>query len=678
MTDRLQLGALCASVVLLLALAACFSPREAEVSDSRFLNLAPDVAYMGAAACESCHSEIYASYQGHGMAQSFYPMEAARAVEAFPSPLITHEASGYAYRAIREGDQFLQEEFRLGADGQPLSRQVRTMDYVVGSGTAARTYLTQDSTGRLYELPLTWYTQANEGAGGWAFSPGYEIHNGRFDRTIPERCMSCHNGVSEAEPFTDGRFTSLAEGIGCESCHGPGALHVEARTEDPEPADSVDATIVNPKWLDLDLRLDVCQQCHLSADVSILREGETATSYRPGRPLAAHRALFAPADADPNEVSVISHAERMMASACFQESAAMDCVTCHNPHAAVPSVETFSETCRSCHDTSALQARMPTEALRQQHAVDQTCVSCHMPKVEASDAPHASFTDHLIRVVDGEIEGVAAASEGGLRPVFPEDEGNAVAEGMAYVILGRQNGSRETMSRGARQLAAALDGRAEAGEAQYLLGFARLQLGQAREALEPLQRAVEIGANPERLNALAQAYEQTGQAAEVEALYRRALEMQPGAARIRVNLGRFLDAQGRTAEALAAYRQAVADEPWNATAHYNLGTAYARQGDLQRAIESLDRTVQLEPAHADALTNLGVLLAQAGDLEAASVYLPQAVLADPQNANAHANLALFFANVGRLNEAATHAQIALQIDPQQQTARQVLGAISGS
>ena len=35
--------------------------------------------------------------------------------------------------------------------------------------------------------------------------------------------MACHNGLSEAVPFTNGKFAALADGIGCEQCHGPGS-----------------------------------------------------------------------------------------------------------------------------------------------------------------------------------------------------------------------------------------------------------------------------------------------------------------------------------------------------------------------------------------------------------------------------------------------------------------------
>ena len=668
------------------ALAACFAPRGSE-TDERFLNLGPEATYVGDATCATCHEDLYASYQTHGMAQSFYPLTEETAAADFSGVEVVHEPTGFVYVARRDGDRFVQEEYRRDPDGVISHRLVRTMDYVVGSGSAARTYLSEEN-GRLYELPLTWYTQPvaegqgttvgpASGAGHWALSPGYEESNGRFDRRIPERCMACHNGTSEAVPYADGKYASLATGIGCEQCHGPGSVHTEARTANPEAPDSVDVTIVNPKWLSTDLQLDVCQQCHLNGEVSVLREGETATSYRPGRPLSAHRAVFGLEGGD-GGVSVISHAERMMASACFQGSPAMTCVTCHDPHEGFreKGPDYFNATCRTCHDPAPLQAAMPSPELARQHQVGADCYSCHMPKVTAEDAPHASFTDHKIRVVrDDEIRRVGGA--GALVPYFPQDQSDSETAGIAYVIYARQGGGSRAFRQGVSILDAALADRPEAGEAQFVLGVARLQMGQAREAVAPLRRALDQSENPERLNALAQALEQTGQPGEAETLYRRALAQQPAAADIRTNLGRLLEARGQFAAAITAYREAIDEEPWLSEAHVLLGGALAKSGDLQGARAALQEAITLEPDQPDALTNLGVLLAQQGDVGQAGRLFRRAVQAGPRNANALANLALFQVNEGQLRDAQQNAQAALQIDPQQGTARQVLQALSG-
>src|SRR5690606_5220014 len=100
----------------------------------------------------------------------------------------------------------------------------------------------------------------------------------------------------------------------------------------PEPADSVDYTIVNPDHLRPDSQLDVCQQCHLNGTVSILREGAEAFGYRPSQPLAAHLALFNIDVEEGGRIAVISHADRLKQSPCFLESEAMTCTTCHDPH----------------------------------------------------------------------------------------------------------------------------------------------------------------------------------------------------------------------------------------------------------------------------------------------------------------------------------------------------------
>ena len=651
-----------AGFILLLsvvALCACGTPETDQVDALPFQNVVEDVAYVGDAQCASCHEVEFNGYQEHGMARGFYRLTNTTAVEDFSGVVVQHEETGFYYVSRKAGDQYVQEEYRLDAAGAKTHQLVRTMDYVIGSGSAARTYLTEVD-GRLYELPLTWYTQANEGQGRWDFSPGYAEINGRFERAIPPGCMSCHNGTSEPVAHVQGKYISLAQGIGCEQCHGPGQLHVEARLADPEPAGSIDLTIVNPAHLPIELRLDVCQQCHTNGAVSILREGESAYSFRPSQPLQDHVAIFGIEPDDSNSIDVISHAERMKRSRCFTVSQTMDCVTCHNPHEgfreAGPSY--FNDTCISCHAPDGLQAALATSESRSDHTAQSNCFSCHMPKVAADDAPHASFTDHYIRVVgDDAVPEGSRASEGlALQPYFERDRAGAEAEaytGMAYVVYGRQNANRAAVQRGISMLAVALEEEPDLGEAQYLLGFARLQLGRVTDAIPALEESIRLNPDvPERLNTLAQAYERSGrEPATIEPLYRKALDIQPAAASIRVNLGRFLEAQGRLQDALSEYRRAGDDEPWLAVAHYNLGTALMRSNQTVEGERSLRQAIHLEPDYSDALTNLGVLVAKRGDVDIAQSLFLRAVQTDSLNANALANLGAFYLQTGQTGKA---------------------------
>ena len=117
-----------------------------------------------------------------------------------------------------------------GPDGRRLHELRRRIDYVMGSGQVARTYFTEEN-GRLFQLPLTWYRDH-----GWDFSPGYEVNNARFDRVLPDRCIACHSSYPRPVPHLEGKFAELRPGIGCERCHGPGALHVQARSARPARA----------------------------------------------------------------------------------------------------------------------------------------------------------------------------------------------------------------------------------------------------------------------------------------------------------------------------------------------------------------------------------------------------------------------------------------------------------
>ena len=685
---------------------------------ARFRNVADSsVAYTGDAVCATCHEDLWQSYQSHGMANSLYTLTADKAVEDFGAEAVFHAPSRLHYRAYREGERFMQEEYRLGAEGEKTHRLVREMKYVVGSGSAARTYLSE-SNGRLYQLPLTWYTQASK----WDLSPGYAADNARFSRTVPDRCLACHDAYPRAAAFTNGKFDHVPEGIGCERCHGPGALHAEARLAEAE-VDGPDYTIVNPRHLSLERRLDVCQQCHLQGTVMLLREGESAFGFRPGQRFDAHQALFSLDEAEGEaKIGVISQAERMQKSACFLETQGtarpLECTTCHNPHEGFrdKGPEYFNRTCQTCHAPAALTAAVPP-AQRANHTPAANCFACHMPRVE-SEAPHSAFTDHWIRVVKTqatpprEVEAGAAVE---LKPYFARDrEGPdaAVYRAMAYVVYGQQRGDRAALERGAAELGTALGNRDGFGEAHFLRGFALLQLGRASEAVASLETAARLGPGvPERLNALAQAYEATGRGAEAGPKYDEALRIQPALASVRVNLGRLLEGQGRLAEAAMQYRAAAAEQPWLPEAHYNLGTVLLRLQDLAGGETALREAVALEPDNALARGNLGLLYASRGEapraraqFEAAAESAPQSAVAlgnlgafflnerdparaetlltravalDPGYADGYVNLALALLQLNRPADAAQRAQQALQLRPGDPRASQILAALAG-
>lgn len=81
----------------------------------------------------------------------------------------------------------------------------------------------------------------------------------------------------------------------------------------------------------------------------------------------------------------------------------------------------------------------------------------------------------------------------------------------------------------------------------------------------------------------------------------------------RIALGRRLHAADRVAEAEALYRVALEHEPGNAEAAYQLGRALEDQGEDAAAVAAYRRAVVLDAAHADAHFNLARLLEMRGD-----------------------------------------------------------------
>jgi tetratricopeptide (TPR) repeat protein len=240
---------------------------------------------------------------------------------------------------------------------------------------------------------------------------------------------------------------------------------------------------------------------------------------------------------------------------------------------------------------------------------------------------------------------------GSLEPYFEIDRTSPDADvylGVAYIVLGFQKDDFQPVERGIEILKEALTDTSRFGDAHYQLGLSLFTLDRLEEAVEPLETAVRLGPDiPTRLDALAQLYERLdGSPDRISELYQRALEVQPLAAPIRVNYGRFLETQSKVAEARQQYETALDHRPSLATGHYNLGTLLIKEGDFDLGEEHLAKAVQLDPDYPEAYSNLGVLLASQGRIDEARRVFEQAVDVAPDDPVALNNLASFYLNEG--------------------------------
>jgi type IV pilus assembly protein PilF len=185
---------------------------------------------------------------------------------------------------------------------------------------------------------------------------------------------------------------------------------------------------------------------------------------------------------------------------------------------------------------------------------------------------------------------------------------------MGEILYATLANSGRVLADAAAALDIALASDTTRGDAEFLLGMAEQQLGHPDDAIRDLERAVRADSNrPDRLRALAQAYERAGRApAEIDHLYGRALALQPALAWIRADYADYLQSQERLGEATKAYQAALTEQPSLAVARFNLGAVLAGEGKLRESSAAFQAAVHLDPSLAQALSPLFEIRTSAG------------------------------------------------------------------
>ncbi len=667
----------------------------------------PAPEYLDSRVCQTCHAEIYQSYQEVAMARSFYRPSPKNVIEDY-----THESHFYHapsnrhYRMVQRDGRFYQKRYQLDAEGKEKNVLEREVTHIIGSGEHARSYLNLDDHGVLRQLPVTWYPQIQR----WGMSPGYDhARHEDFSRRITHSCMFCHNGYPQVPEPSDrygqrSVFTrDLPSGIGCHRCHGSGSHHLRLASSGKASKDEIRQAIVNPARLSPRRQLDVCLQCHLeaaSAAPRFRRSGRPVYSFRPGESLTdyiVHFDLIDPAGGSPSDRFEIDGAGyRLRQSPCFRMSrGAMTCTTCHDPHRKLrreEGVRHYRERCMNCH------AR-PSAAVHGDRPVSD-CASCHMPRRRTEDVVHVVMTDHLIQRRPPERELLAPLQEDHSlkedHPVlyFPESLSSwesDLYQGMAQVQ------SPGSLRQGLARLAAALEQKSAPFAEPYVkLAMAQAGTGQLDEARISLRRALKIDPNSAighfnlaevmrrqgRMAAAAQEYRKTlaidpdyakahhglglisrqkGERA-IE-FFQQALRSDPLLAQAHLNLGRIYLDQGKATQASKHFRKALQIEPDSAETHLNMGLSQARLGRRGNALEAFRQAVALNPGSPEAHYNLGLALAQMGRKQEALEAFRQAVRLKPDDAEAHSNLGVAYSELGRLEAAVGAFQQAVRIMP---------------
>jgi len=301
------------------------------------------------------------------------------------------------FQASAKGGDLYQAEYQVSAEGSEIFRETHKVAYVLGAGQTGFGYLVRRGQ-YLFEAPLSYYSNLRQ----WELSPGYEYADYGFSRPVLTDCVTCHSGrsrpvIGRAGKYEDPPFQELS--VGCENCHGPGALHVEQRRKGKPLQESVDPSIVNPAKLSPWLANNVCMACHEGGDDRVPQPGKTGLDYCPGTPLDDTIAIVSvplqPGAADRSPL--LQHYSLMILSKCYLQSGGkLTCTTCHNPHVEPQRAEAVSfyrQKCLDCHQEASCSLPLTT---RGKQAPPDNCAGCHMPKRQVPLISHSALTNHRI------------------------------------------------------------------------------------------------------------------------------------------------------------------------------------------------------------------------------------------------------------------------------------------
>ncbi|MHC5077784.1 MAG: tetratricopeptide repeat protein [Planctomycetota bacterium] len=136
-----------------------------------------------------------------------------------------------------------------------------------------------------------------------------------------------------------------------------------------------------------------------------------------------------------------------------------------------------------------------------------------------------------------------------------------------------------------------------------------------------------------------------------------------GAAKSRLEMGNQKFSEGNSEAAMALFREALEIQPGFSKAHYNLGFLHASQWNLEEAIREYRKALEAEPGFALAHNGLGQALAKQGNKEESIKAYERALACDPDLFYAHLNLGGALTERGEIKEGIGHYLHALRLDP---------------
>ena len=329
--------------------------------------------YVGRESCAKCHQNQVRLWTGSDHDRAMELPDDSTVLGDFDNSAFTR--FGVTSRFFKkDGKYFVNTE---GPDGEFQDFEIK---YTFGIRPMQQ-YMVEFADGRVQVLRISWDTRKNE----WFYvtpadvtderiEPGDPLHWTGIGQNWNTMCAECHstNVVKNYDLETNSYHTTYSEiDVSCETCHGPGSVHVELAESNSLFWDRRHGYGL-PQVKDAPNRVQVetCAPCHArrSPVYPGFRSGEEFLDHYD--PSLVHQGLYHTDGQILDEVYVYGS---FLQSKMYAKN--VRCSDCHNPHSLKLKYE-GNRLCAQCHQPGKYDT---FSHHHHQDAAATQCVTCHMP-----------------------------------------------------------------------------------------------------------------------------------------------------------------------------------------------------------------------------------------------------------------------------------------------------------
>jgi hypothetical protein len=311
-------------------------------------------AYVGSAACQSCHEDQYSTWRKTLHVRMTKPIADALVLGDFSPGTRIEQYGRTASMETHDGRYFI----TISAHDRPP--QKFEVNYTLGA-RRFQGYLSKLPDGRIFVLPVFWHNETKRWLDYQEITPIPNDPDHDLRQIWNVTCVNCHatNLVKNFNAQTNTYATTWTEmGIGCEACHGPGKPHID----DPQHKQIFSPNRATPRQT-----FDMCGYCHGNKNNAFF-------GFKPGDRYEDFALPFLVSDPIPpndpqgdfwpdGRPSRFNRPQALTLTGCFQKGQAT-CTNCHRMHATSPNAH-------------ALKVPVETADGARTKESDLLCTQCH-------------------------------------------------------------------------------------------------------------------------------------------------------------------------------------------------------------------------------------------------------------------------------------------------------------